>query len=54
MLHLPGIPFSENVKNMVLTSFAILAEEFFHASGSVYQFLLSGKERVAVGTNFHV
>ena len=32
----------------------ILAAEPLHASGSIHQALLAGKERVAIGANFHV
>jgi len=49
-----GIPFQVYVQSVTLTSFAVFAQEFFHPTGGVYQFLFSGKERMTVGTDFHV
>jgi len=54
MLLLMGIPFWEYVKSKQLTTFAVLAQEFFHSSGGINQLLLAGKERMTIGTDLHV
>ena len=46
---------SANVKLFLRRlSFGVLAAEALHAACGVDQFLLAGKERVAIRTNFHV
>jgi|YNPMSStandDraft_2_1061718.scaffolds.fasta_scaffold00101_12 hypothetical protein len=45
--------FPEKTTTKDLISFAILAAEFLHPSGSIDQFLLAGEERMTFGTDFH-
>jgi len=46
---------SANVKLFLRRlSFGVLAAEALDAARGIDQFLLAGKERMAIGTNFHV
>ena len=48
----------DNPKEAGMPLFAFLAEfvfaaESFHTTGSIYQLLLTGEKRMAIGTNFY-